>query len=121
MAARLFIRDSAFGPFPVIELQVTRRTAGIRINDGNDRIESRLERRPHQSKTNTAFNKKLFEENAFSLLTAQANGCPVYGKKVWLPFQPNGPVKESIPIGVGFRQEEVKAVGQDGVGADGQP
>ena len=43
----------------------------------------------------------------------------VHGTKVWLVSQPNGPVKERIPIGGGLRQEEVKAVGQDGIGADG--
>jgi hypothetical protein len=38
----------------VVKLQIAR-TAGIRINDGNDRNESRLERRPHRPMTKTAF------------------------------------------------------------------
>jgi hypothetical protein len=41
----------------VVKLQITR-TAGLRINDGNDRNESRIERRPRRPKTKTAFNKK---------------------------------------------------------------
>jgi hypothetical protein len=61
----LFIRDSAIDPLVLVKLQIPR-AAGIRINDGNDRNEPRLERRPHRPKTKTAFNKKLFVGDAFS-------------------------------------------------------